>query len=123
MFAINDKGTLRPLTEQKIIGPKGEQASRQILELWSEAELKEWGIYKVAEPVIPEGERIASEELVLRAGKVEKAVVTEAIPVEVPPHFSEQLFPAMLEALLWLHNQTATKPLADIEALKAEMKK
>ncbi len=64
MFAKDDNGTLHILTGQKIIGPRGEQASRQILELWNAGELKAWGIYEVAVDAIPEGHVPVSEELV-----------------------------------------------------------
>lgn len=79
MFAKDDNGTLRILTEAKIIGPKGQQASRQILELWSAAELKAWNIYPVTEDAAPEGKREVSRSLVRVGDTVHIAKVLEDI--------------------------------------------
>lgn len=89
MFAKDNNGTLRLLTERKIIGPRGEQVSRQILDLWSAAELKAWNIYPMTEDAVPEGKREVSRSLVRMGDTVNIAKVLEDIPGAVPHAIGE----------------------------------
>lgn len=89
MFAKDDNGTLRLLTERKIIGPNGEQASRQILDLWTLAELKAWNIYPLTEDAVPAGKREVSRSLVRVGDTVNIAKVIEDIPGAVPHAIGE----------------------------------
>lgn len=127
MFAINDKGTLRPLTEKKIIGPKGEQASRQILDLWTPQELREWGIYEVAVDAIPEGHRVVSEQLMLDGDTVRLVYVTEVAPVVPPPNPVDEIGDVALKVILSLQNEIrelkGQAALKDVGELKTELRK
>lgn len=89
MFAKDDSGALRILTERKIIGPEGEQASRQILDLWSAKELAAWGIYPMTEDAVPEGKREVSRSFVRVGDTVNIAKVLEDIPGAVPHAIGE----------------------------------
>lgn len=126
-FAKDDNGTLRFLTGHKIIGPKGEQASRQILDLWSAEELKAWGIYEVAVDAIPDGHRLVREELAWDGGTVRLMRTTEVSPI-IPPSNPVDIFgDESLKVILSLQNEIreikSLPALKDVEELKAELRK
>ena len=127
MFAKDDNGTLHVLTGQKIIGPRGEQASRQILELWNAGDLKAWGVYEVAVDAIPEGHVPVSEELVKDGDTVRLVRVTEAAPVVPSLHPVDVVGDEVLKVILSLQNEIrelkALPPFKDVEEFKMELKK
>ena len=127
MFAIIENNIPRILSERKIIGPQGQQASRQILELWSAGELVAWNIYDVVVDPIPNGHQLVSEELILGNGGVRMARVTEVAPIIPPPNPVDVVDNYQLKIILSLQNEIRalqSKPaLADVEALKVELKK
>jgi len=127
MFAIIENNISRILSERQIIGPQGQQASRQILELWSAGELAAWKIYDVVVDPIPKGHQLVSEELVLDNGGVRMARVTEVAPIIPPPNPVDVVGDYQLKIILSLQNEIRalqSKPaLADVEALKVELKK
>jgi len=72
-----------------IIGPDGTQYPWQVVELWSDAELAQINIYRVAPLEVPDGKRLVAQGFARQAGTVVHAPVLEDIPPLPAPTKSE----------------------------------